>query len=286
MVPDSDTSNFEIHINNFKDFDSVNYKLVLLHGSICLSNNVGSSIVNGSVICRSNNINVTWPVYNGYFKCLAQLIDGQNEVVLMYEKNSKKLFISCKVHETDRCVVPIYLIPKDCDGFFQAPEDVDNSENSAVARIGFVMQMIQCLFAEKLYEKDFPRKSFQLEMDLSSKAPPCRLFRSNLTVDKVLMMNEEELWEEVGRELMMSNLGSEKHKFVCFVSCTSWNGQKVLADPALGGGGLALLGSASLHTWPASLSEAVSALTNDKKLAPGLLDNSCFRLAFYYLHQD
>ncbi|XP_014276271.1 uncharacterized protein [Halyomorpha halys] len=269
-------NSFEIQIKNFNDYDSVNYRLVLLQGIVHL-NNSDCNKISGNVLCSSLGTLVTWPVYNGQFKCLAQLTPGLNEVKLTYESALKSLFINFEVHDTDQCVVPVYFIPKDHDGRFQSAQDVDNDEESAIARIGFGMLMIQSLFAEILAERNFPRKSFQLETDLFEKVPQCRLFKSTLTVDEVVKMNDEELWEEVGRELMMSDLGSEKRKFVCFISCTLWNGNKVLADPALGGGGLALLGSASLHTWPNSLAETVTSLTNEKKLEPHLLDNSCFR---------
>ncbi|CAH1405042.1 unnamed protein product [Nezara viridula] len=269
-------NNFEIQIKNFNDYDCVNYRLVLFQGTIRL-NSSDCNEINGNVLCCSNGTIVKWPVSNGLFKCLAQLIPGLNEVKLTYEGVVKTLLVNFEVHETDQFVVPVYFIPKDHDGRFQSPQGVDNNEESAIARIGFGMLMIQSLFAEIIGERNFPRKSFQLEKDLFPKAPPCRLFKSSLSVDEVVKMSDEELWEEVGRELMLSNLGSEKKKFVCFISCTLWNGHTVLANPALGGGGLALLGSGSLHTWPTSLTETVSSLTNDKKLEPYLLDNSCFR---------
>lgn len=267
---------FEIQIKNFNDYDSVNYRLVLLQGFVHFKDSDCCKI-SGNLLCSSNGTEVVWPVFNGLFKCLAELIPGLNEVKLTYEGIIKSLFINFEVHETNQCVVPVYFIPKDHDGCFQSPQEVENSEESAIARIGFGMLMIQSLFAEILGERNFPRKSFQLEIDLCHKAPPCRLFKSSLTVAEVVKMSDEELWEEVGRELMLSNLGSEKRKFVCFISCTLWNGHNALANPALGGGGLALLGSGSLHTWPTSLTETVSSLTNEKKLEPHLLDNSCFR---------
>lgn len=276
MVAFCSSHNYQIDIKNFNDYESVNYRLVLLQGSISLHSDFNLK-VSGSVICASNGISVTWPVSKGNFKCLAELVPELNKVSLTYENACKEIFISFEPHITDRCIVPVYFVPSDHKGLFEAPEGVDNSIDSALNRIGFGMLMIQCLFAEKLHERGYSRKSFQLERDLFPESPVCRLFKSFLKVDQVMEMNEEELWEAVARELMMSNLGSEKKKFVCFVSCSSWNGNRMLADPALGGGGLALLGSSTLHTWPISLPTSVFSLTNEKKLEDYLQDKSCFR---------
>lgn len=266
----------DIKVNNFEENESVNYRLILIKGSIIKDNAVCNNL-NGNIDCKANGVSTTWPVFNGDFKCLAQLTCGENDVMLEYEGICKCFKVNFIVHETDHCVVPIYLIPDGHEGTFQAPKGIDNSISSAVQKIGFGMFMIQTMFAEKLRERDYNRKSFQLEVDIDKNAPFCREFRSRLSFEKAKSLNEEELWEEIGRELMMSELGSVKKKFICFISSTFWDGKTVITDPALGGGGLALLGSGSIHSWPASILEVVRALTDNRKLESSLLDNSCFR---------
>lgn len=63
-------------------------------------------------------------------------------------------------------------------------------------------------------------------------------------------MTAEDLWEYFGRELMTSEFGSTKRKFVAFVSHIKGKCTKQLA---IGGGGLALCDVQFLETWPTTL---------------------------------
>ncbi|KAL1450664.1 hypothetical protein WDU94_003002, partial [Cyamophila willieti] len=106
----------------------------------------------------------------------------------------------------------------------------------------------------------------------------CLRFHSDLSVEEVNNLCQEQLWEYFGRELMMSPFGSPNKKFVAFLSCTHWNGQSVVAQAAIGGGGLALFGTGCLHTWPSHVSEVVSCFLNSTRVDTSLvMDDSCNR---------
>ncbi|CAA9994181.1 unnamed protein product, partial [Nesidiocoris tenuis] len=74
---------------------------------------------------------------------------------------TESLFVDFEVNNSDLCVVPLYVICEGHDGRFQAPAGVDNSAQSACQRIALGLQLVQCLFAEKLRERGFPRKTFK-----------------------------------------------------------------------------------------------------------------------------
>lgn len=266
----------ELQLTNVNDGDVVNYRLILIKGRV-VENNDACIHPNGSVKCSTQENTSYWPLFNGKFKCMALLKRGLNKIVLCYGGMSQEVHITFSPHKTEYYIVPIYLIPSGHNGCFQAPDGSDNSIQNAKMKISFGLYMIQSLFAEKLMEQNYDRKSFQVESDIDATAPICHEFYSKLPLEKVNTLDDEVLWEEIGRELMMSDLGSEKKKFVCFISSTFWDGKVVHGDPALGGGGLALLGSASLHSWPNSIDDLVPSLSNDMKLDPLVLDNSCYR---------
>lgn len=126
------------------------------------------------------------------------------------------------------------------------------------------------LTAEKMYEKGFGKKTFQVEKE-------CRIIKSSLTRRTVFKMHPEKLWEYIARELTASH--SSKHKkYLAFLSCTYWDGQNLHGHVALGGGGLALFGTGCLYTWPSKLEEVLPCFMNMTKVDTGtLLDDSCFR---------
>ncbi|EFA09357.2 hypothetical protein TcasGA2_TC001918 [Tribolium castaneum] len=104
-------------------------------------------------------------------------------------------------------------------------------------------------------------------------------------------MTQEELWSYLGREIVNSDLGHDKIKFLGFLSCTRYCGEKyrpnfthdeivkiTQAYVALGGGGLALFGSACLHTWPENISQVIPNFINQKPIDRAkFMDDSCYR---------
>jgi len=143
--------------------------------------------------------------------------------------------------------------------FPQGPRNEDRSPESAATRIGLGARLLQSLTAEKLLEAGYGRKTFQLERDLDG--PECLVMHSMLHVDQARAMKQRELWELIARELMTGPLASRDRKYLAFLSCTRYRGApsprthedtlaRTQGHAALGGGGLALFGSACLHTWP------------------------------------
>ncbi|XP_014255371.1 putative zinc metalloproteinase C607.06c [Cimex lectularius] len=267
----------EIKIHDWDDNETVNHNIILIKGAIACKGQTLNCEEGCKLLCRNDNAEGEWPVVHGSFKCLAKLKQGSNRIILEYKTARKQLDINLKYNETKLCICPVYIVCKGHDGRFQAPPGCDNSIENACKRIALGLNLVQCVFAEKLHEQGFGRKSFQLETDLYDGVPECHVFRSDLSVDDARKWDEQKLWEYFGRELMCSELGDEHRKYLVFLSCTYWDGSSVSGDPALGGGGLALLGSACLHTWPTDLANVVDCFTSKEKIGPSLLDNSCFR---------
>ncbi|KAJ3644356.1 hypothetical protein Zmor_027021 [Zophobas morio] len=104
-------------------------------------------------------------------------------------------------------------------------------------------------------------------------------------------MNQNELWTAIGEEIVNSNLEYERIKFLGFLSCTNYRGENyhenldyddVLkiteAYVALGGGGLALFGTACLYAWPETLSQVIQRF-EDRTIIDRtkFMDDSCYK---------
>ncbi|XP_041976932.1 putative zinc metalloproteinase YIL108W isoform X2 [Aricia agestis] len=258
-----------IFITNFQDGETVNYSLVIIKGLIT----AGVYNCNEKVKCiftsNGNRSESNWDVFNREFKILLDLKRGDNVIELEYVKQKTKSFrLTYNPRKTNLKVTPVYIICQGHDGCFQSPYDVDCSIDSACSRIAIGAKLIQSVVAEKLYESGVGRKTFQLEHEVNLKKPECTIFRSNLNVNKARKMKQGELWTHFGRELMLSELGSNDRKFLAFVSCTRFKGtdddkplthEEIVslteAHAALGGGGLALFGTACLYTWPVTVDD-------------------------------
>ncbi|XP_069365420.1 uncharacterized protein [Maniola hyperantus] len=260
-----------IFITNFQNGETVNYSLVLIRGLIT------SGVCNNDekircVIYHNGNENQSqWDVCNREFKIVIELKRGENVIDLHYlDQQLKTMILHYEPRKTNFRVTPLYIICQGHDGCFQCPPDSDNSIESACSRISLGAKLIQSVTAEKLYESGFGRKTFQLEHEVNQKKPECIIFKSNLNVNKARKMRQGELWTYFGREIMLSDLGSNERKYLGFISCTRFKGTDVdkpmtheetvsftEAYAALGGGGLALFGTACLYTWPMSVKEII-----------------------------
>lgn len=217
-----------IVINNISSSEKVSFSLVLLKGYIKVCN-INSPCLNNQ--CDTVELaNLTtdkkskWSVVRKKFKCLADLLVGENCITLRYCRTDIKIKLHYLPRKTKFCVTPLYIICKDHDGHFQSLNNCDNSVEAACCKIGLGARLIQCLTAEKLYECGYERRTFQLERDMESALEECVQFHSSLSVLEARSMAQEDLWTYFGREIMSSSLSSSHRKFLAFLSCTQWDG--------------------------------------------------------------
>lgn len=289
--------NHKINISNIKDGEVLSYSLALIKGHIFTINTVDSphSKCNLSLFHEDESSVVStseWPVQNSEFKALVDLACGKNHLTFQYGEVTLNLTVNFRKRKSAFHVSPVYIICKGHDGRFQAPSNEDNSIESACQRIATGARLIQCLTAEKLAETNLGRKTFQLDRDISETSPQCLVFHSDLSVDRARAMEAADLWEHLGRELMLSPLGIEQRKFMAFLSCTRYRAgdtgrpwqthEEMLAmteaHVALGGGGLALFGTGCLHTWPTRVEDVRQRFLDGTKVdTRHLMDDSCYR---------
>lgn len=269
-----------IEITNFQNGETVNHSIIIIKG--VLTNNASASSAEDKLVCTLQNSSGScksyWNVHKSEFKVLIELTQGRNVIELEYKRQKRhSLLLEYTPRKTNLRVTPVYIICQGHDGSFQSPNEIDNSITSACTRIALGAKLIQCVMSEKLSESGLGRKTFQLEHEVVAGQPECLVFRSSLNVNKARKMPQSELWSHFGRELMSSELGSNERKYLAFISCTRYKGTDAdkpqtfeefvsitEAYAALGGGGLALFGTACLYTWPLNIQDVTQKLADTK----------------------
>lgn len=284
--------NHNIIINNYTNNETICFSYLLLKGTILTDYRSScNKLLNKKLTIEPNSYKNTIQVHNNKFKAIIKLNLGTNKIYLNYCCYTREFIINYKPKNTEFCVVPVYIIFKNHTGEFQAPKNENNSITSACERISVGVHLIQTLIAEKFYDSGYLRKTFQLENDLNDLIPNCRIFRSKLKLEQARAMKSEELWTYFGKELMNSELRNEYYKFLAFISCTKYNGENFGPDmshddilkmteahAALGGGGLAIFGTACLYTWPENIDTMFDYFQNDTKVDKSkFMDDSCYR---------
>ena len=93
-----------------------------------------------------------------------------------------------------RYVKPVYIVCKNSDGTFDAPNGEDNSVESAMERIAFNARILQTFTAENLNAHGFGRKTFRLQEDENG-CVHVNIFKSKLGIETAHKMTGPELYE-------------------------------------------------------------------------------------------
>ncbi|PBC28378.1 Putative zinc metalloproteinase [Apis cerana cerana] len=270
----------EICVTNLVDGESLCYSLALIRGRAPIA-------CNFITVRNQENQSSEWPIVSGEFRAIVELTRGPNKLEFETAGQRKGLVLIHEPRTTRLRVTPVYVICSGHDGYFQGPRGEDRSPESAATRIGLGARLLQTLTAEKLREAGYGRKTFQLERDLDG--AECLVMHSMLDVDRARAMNQRELWELIARELMTGPLASKDRKYLAFLSCTRYRGApnprthedtlaRTQGHAALGGGGLALFGSACLHTWPTCMAQILSRFLDATIIdTEQLMDDSNYR---------
>lgn len=225
------------------------------------------------------------------FKHLLYLRENSTNIIRFKYCNE---IIEIQIHHksTDNInydVQPIYIIPKNHDGKFQS---IDNKFDDgihferALKKINTLMQLAQCIISSKISESD----------EITFVLNKCEVFHSFIDVVEAREINQFDLYDKIAAELL-TKFGYDtlkKRKFVGFLSCTEFLGldeneaynyaniqRKTRANPSLGSGFLALLGSGTFFSLPDDSREVINAFS-DKTIVDTkrLLDDSNYRRTF------
>lgn len=282
-------NNHNVKILNFTNQEAVTYSIIKIIGSVQYATKpVCQMQKDTNVYLSQNNTNVlvSTNLINDKFKFLVQLVSGKNQIRIKYCCETVSIVLEYFPVISENAVIPLYVICEDHDGCFQAPPWESNNIESACKRITLGSKLLQCVTAEKLYEHGLGRKSFFLNEE-------CQVFKSQIKCQDARNMNQMQLWENVGREIMKSPIGSDHRKYLAFLSCTKYYGERFKQGitathddliemtegyVALGGGGLALFGTACLYTWPENFDDVILRFEDSTPVnRTQFLDDSCYR---------
>ncbi|KAF8566057.1 hypothetical protein P879_03305 [Paragonimus westermani] len=243
-----------------------------------------------------------WNLCHSLFKAFVTLFPGCNLVRISCQHFWVELRLVYEfLHKPERVVQPIYVVCCDESGTFQTATDSPSCNlESALRRIGFGIRLLQTLTAESLYSEYGKRCTFLCTEDPNYESVaqvPCRLHRSNFTQLEVYTAAPKVIWSKLARELRSTYPDQfEATIWIAFMACTRYEAplsenrelmyeemqRMAKANFALGAGGLALLGTATLHAWPEDLDSLTRALSDTRRLQHmGVMDDTAYRHTFW-----
>uniref|UniRef100_A0AAG5CUP8 Uncharacterized protein n=1 Tax=Anopheles atroparvus TaxID=41427 RepID=A0AAG5CUP8_ANOAO len=286
----------DLEVVNVQNYETFAHPIILLKGTIgnpCTYAKLKVvSSQNQPIPCSSTiegkNGGTSEPSSVANFRLILRLNAGQNDIDLVCCGGKKSLTLFYTKAASRYTVVPLYIICAGHTGHYQSYEnDEENDCAGACRKITLSIELLQCLYAEKLHETGFGRKTFTV-------GSSCVPFRSALDWGRSSTMKEGELWQHFASELVQcKQYDLSRVKLVAFLSSTHFEGisdgdysyenirKKTTGHVALGGGGLALFGTGCLYTWPATLEAVCDAFTSRRPIdCDKLLDDSNYRRTY------
>lgn len=256
------------------------------------------------VVClESTDVHgMRWAMCYGKFKIFVPLNLGMNFIALKCIHFEAKFRVIYKISTSTKPhhVVPVYVICADGSEHFQAPVELtDSGIHAARKRIIFGMRLLQSLTAENLLAELGERSTFLLHRDIDQLADECLVHHSRMSSAEVYKMDPKTVWKKLAQEFYAAYPdGFDRKKWVAFMACTRYfipestipnsiqtHEQLLKATKgyfALGRGGLALLGTGTLHAWPEDLHGLQAALLDDRTLdKSGMMDDTAYRHTFW-----
>ena len=254
-------------VTNFRNAQTVRYPVVLLAGQTGDASASSVTVINES--SKRDTRRVKGLAGGGAFKALAELVPGENRLVVRRGAAEAKLTLTYKPATSNLVVRVFYWTDSSGSTAFQTP-DADDRLNWQ-GKLGTAMLLLQCFTAERLSDIGMGRRAFNLELDEAGRVK-VHLLRGGASAAEYRKMSGNELYAAAAAE-MERQYPSRAAKDLVIPAFTRFDADagRALAHTAMGGGDLALFGGADLFTWPDSPASAQAAFMDARKVDPAKL---------------
>ncbi|MHC4641772.1 MAG: FG-GAP-like repeat-containing protein, partial [Planctomycetota bacterium] len=251
-----------ISLTNYKNGTTIRYPVPLIRGKLADANATLVKVINTS--SNRNTRNMEGLAYEGNFKVLAELIPGDNKLIIRAGRHELALALNYKPQTNPYIVRVFYLTDKTGNTEYQTP--IENDLQDYRGKLGTTMKLMQTFNAERMNEMGFGRVTFNLEFDSDGRVKVHKLHADD-KAEHYYKMDGLKLWSYAGR-LISRRLPHPKAKNLVIPAFTRFdpNNGKTYAHTALGGGTLALFGGGNLFTWPDNLTDAQKAFMDTRTI--------------------
>ncbi|KAJ2157249.1 hypothetical protein GGF46_004641 [Coemansia sp. RSA 552] len=268
---------------NIEQNELVHQRFLIIYGRV---GGVGQSNDDRMVIRHPYFPPLTFPAGAGYFKVLAELEEGANELRFEYMQQGTvvrhgRLTVQMRRFDDRPPLQLAVIVGADSNGQFDAPEGARgpgvNDLDACVRRLRCSAYMWQAYMAEQLWRQGFGRRTFRLDETYASDSMArdgaqrmtarVHVVRSKRTVAEIRDKERAQQWKAPPgynrhtseSQFSLANealdaygaLGKGQHYVVCLTADSRWDPQLgvILGHAALGGGvGARRLGVFGSHT--------------------------------------
>lgn len=253
-----------IRVENVAAATVLGYPVAFLKGTAALPDGSELSVQNP----RGRGADGTFRtrVQGGRFKALIPLEAGENLLELSSGAVKLPFRLAYQPATSDYRVRIFYYTDRTGDTTYQTERPGDPQDYAA--KLDTVAKLLQTFTAERMNDAGYGRKTFNLELQPDGKVQ-VRTVRGPETMAYYHRKTGNELWSEIGADLNR-RFPDPKAKNVVVMAFTRWDAAagQARAHTALGGGNLALFGSAGMFTWPGRIADTQLAFEDTRRVDP------------------
>lgn len=228
----------EVDVTNFKSGEVIRYSTPLIMGTLADDKAEKVTLVNES--SKRKTATLTGLAHKGRFKVLADLVPGDNKLVIKTAKGSSTLNITFKPQTNPHMIRAVYYTDK--TGSTKYPSPVPNDKCDVKAKLSTAMLLMQSFTAECMNQNGYGRKTFNVEL------------QEDGTVQTYVAKGNQEPNSGLNGGAMDEAINNlPKYNGPMYHLILLGDG---MGYTAIGGGGKALMGGSAIYSWPDSIDKA------------------------------
>lgn len=268
-----------IRLTNYPENETIRHSVPLLRGE--LPKGAAALVVINESSQRSTR-EMKGVVHKGRFLALAELVPGENRLLLKSGAHERRLTLNYKPQANPHVVRMIYLTDNSGDTDYQTQRK--NDPQNYAGKLDVAAKLMQSFTAERMHDLGFGRVTFNLELDDGGRVKVHTLRGAHPAAEEYLL-RDGDWWGRVAG-VVNEKLPDPRAKNVVIAAYTRKDPVtgRVQGHTALGGGNLGLFGSGGLFCWPGGLNEVFAAFSDTTAVdSVRIHDDSVGRSTFWGL---
>ncbi|MCY2924512.1 MAG: hypothetical protein NT031_03590 [Planctomycetota bacterium] len=239
-----------IAVGNFANGETIRYSTPLIIGSLADDKAQAVGLVNTSSKRPTNKM--IGLAHKGHFKVLADLVPGENKLVISTGGASTSLTLTFKPQTNPYAVRAVFYTDKTGDAGYLSPKANDNQD--VKGRLSTAMLLMQSFSAESMYRMGYGRKTFNVELEPDGTAKTF-VVKGDQAPNSGLNMGA------IDGAINAQAARGNTHYLVLT--------GRGMGYTAIGGGGKAMMGGITIYSWPDSIANAQAAFMDTTPIDSG-----------------
>ncbi|MHC4251846.1 MAG: hypothetical protein ACYS9X_22225 [Planctomycetota bacterium] len=254
-----------IEVGNFTSGETVRYPVPLIKGKLADAAATGIVVTNSSSDRPARVMKGL--ARGGRFRALAELVPGENELLLSSGGKSLEFKLVYKPQTNPRVVRAIYVTDRDGNTDYQTPLEDDPQDWRGKLRTALLV--MQTFTAERMHELGYGRRTFNLELGGDGRVK-VHLLKLGEPMESLHKRDGGWFFSKIyaGIDRRLPNPDAKNLAVMAFTRFDPAT-KRPMAHTALGGGNLGLFGGGGIFTWPNSIQEAQAAFADERMIDPG-----------------